>query len=77
MPAKISVESTIPTQTDGDKNAEVVEINRSVVTKVKVWVSNNKKLFVGFGTGLAMGTIGILINNRLASRDEVDETLES
>jgi hypothetical protein len=80
MSAKIVGTDTIPSQDKGDDltGGEVVDLKQSLTTKAKVFFGTNKKLFVGLGTGLALGVVGLLVNSRLASRtDEVDETPEA
>lgn len=66
----------VPAQNKGEQEADVVELKHSALTKVKVFLGNNRRFFVGLGTGLALGTAGLVLNRRLAS-DEVDETPES
>lgn len=66
----------VPAQNKGEQEADVVELKQSALTKVKVFLSNNKRFFVGTATGLVLGVVVKVAKDRLAS-DEVDETPES
>lgn len=75
---KNTVEGTvIPTQNNGDdQSAEVVELNQTALTKVKVFLGSNKKFLIGMAAGVISTFAFAAGANRLINRNQDDEVVE-